>query len=105
MAETTSPAARLEGLTLASGWKITGRVAELPGATGGNFSCQYTVEKDGRQAFLKALDYSKAEQIAEEMGVDQVVALQSLVAAYNFERNLLYECAKKRMDRVVVALE
>ena len=102
---TISPAAKLEGLTLTSGWRITGRIEELPGGTGGSFSCQYTVEKNGRQAFLKALDYSKAEQIAEELGVDQLVALQSLVEAYNFERNLLYECAQKRMDRVVIALE
>lgn len=102
---TTSPAEKLEGLTLASGWRVTGRVAELPGGTGGNFSRQYTVEKGGKRAFLKALDYSQAEQIASQTGVDQVVALQSLVGAYNFERNLLYDCKKKRMDRVVVALE
>ena len=76
-----------------------------PGATGGQFSCPYVVEREGRRAFLKALDYSKADEIAKQLGIDIPTALQSLVAAYNFERNLLQDCAQKRMDRVVVALE
>jgi len=63
------------------------------------------VEREGKHAFLKALDYSKAEEVAQQSGIDELHALQTLVEAYNFERNLLYECAKKRMDRVVVALE
>src|SRR5579884_2655268 len=99
------PAARLEGLTLQSGWRVVKLMDIPPGATGGQFSCPYLVEKDGRQAFLKALDYSKAEDIAAQAGVDIPTALQWLIAAYNFERNLLQECARKRMDRVVVALE
>ena len=99
------PAARLEGLTLDSGWRVIERVPTQDGATGGCFSCSYIVEKDSRKAFLKALDYSKAEEIASQMSVDIPTALQHLIAAYNFERNLLRQCAQKRMDRVVVALE
>jgi eukaryotic-like serine/threonine-protein kinase len=105
MATTEPPAARLEGLTLDTGWRVTSRLPDLPGKTGGYFSCQYTVERDGHQAFLKALDYSKAEEIARQCGIDELHALQILVEAYNFERDLLYECAEKRMDRVVIAME
>jgi eukaryotic-like serine/threonine-protein kinase len=95
----------LEGLTLQSGWRVLSRLEEYPGKTGGCFSCPYIVEKDGRRAFLKALDYSQAEDIASQLGSDIPTALQMLVAAYNFERNLLRDCAQKRMDRVVTALE
>lgn|SRR5208337_2790574 len=105
MATPTPPAARLEGLTLESGWRATLRLPDLPGRTGGYFSCQYMVERDGHHAFLKALDYSKAEEIAKQSGIDELHALQILVEAYNFERDLLYECARKRMDRVVIAIE
>lgn len=102
---TPSPAARLEGLSLDSGWRIVKRVKDQPGKTGGCFSCSYIVEKDGRRAFLKALDYSEAEKISRESGIDIPTALQLLTQAYNFERNLLQDCKQRRMDRVVVALE
>jgi serine/threonine protein kinase len=100
-----SPAARLKGLTLQSGWVVVEEVQRLPGATGGQFSCSYRIEREGRQAFLKALDYSKAEEMALVAGIDIPTALQYLVQAYNFERNLLQECTRKRMDRIVMALE
>ena len=99
------PAARLEGMTLQSGWRVVKHIEDHPGKSGGCFSCSYIVEKDGRQAFLKALDYTQAETIAKHSGIDVLTALQLLIEAYNFERNLLKDCATKRMDRVVVALE
>jgi serine/threonine protein kinase len=100
-----SPAARLKGLTLRSGWVVTEELPRLPGATGGQFSCGYKVQKDGKTAFLKALDYSKAKEIALATGIDTLTALQGLINAYQFERNLLWECKQKRMDRIVVPLE
>lgn len=99
------PAARLEGLELQSGWKVIERVKIQPGATGGCFSCAYIVEKNGKKAFLKALDYSMAQEIVAQTRVDLPTALQHLIQSYNFERNLLKTCAEKRMDRVVTALE
>src|SRR5436305_8926186 len=94
------PAARLEGLTLPSGWRVVEKIDVPPGATGGQFSCPYIVEREGRRAFLKALDYSKAEDIAQQAATDIPAALQWLIAAYNFERNLLRQCVQRRMDRV-----
>src|ERR1700704_6318496 len=105
MAKRLQPAAKLEGMTLETGWRVVRRIEEHPGKTGGCFSCPYVVEKNGREAFLKALDYSEAEEMANRMGIDIPAALQILVEAYNFERNLLKECAQKRMDRVVAAIE
>lgn len=92
-------------MTLSSGWVVTEEVQQLPGATGGQFSCGYKVQKDGKIAFLKALDYSKAKEIAAATGIDTLTALQGLINAYQFERNLLRDCKQKRMDRIVVALE
>jgi serine/threonine protein kinase len=92
-------------LTLSSGWVVTEEIQRLPGATGGQFSCGYRVQRDGKIAFLKALDYSKAEEIAQAAGIDTLTALQALINAYQFERNLLQDCKQKRMDRIVVALE
>ena len=99
------PAARLKGLTLSSGWLVTEEIPRPPGGTGGYFSCAYRVQKNGKTAFLKALDFSKAAEMAAATGVDNLTALQSLVNAYQFERNLLRDCKQKRMDRVVMALE
>ena len=99
------PAARLKGLTLSSGWVVTEEIQRQPGATGGQFSGGYKVQRDGRVAFLKALDYSKAEEIALATGIDTLTALQGLINAYQFKRNLLRDCKQKRMDRIVVALE
>jgi serine/threonine protein kinase len=92
-------------MTLQSGWRVIDRIQAQPDGTGGFFSCSYIVERNGSKAFLKALDYSKAEEIAKQSGVDIPTALQYLIQAYNFERTLLKQCAQKHMDRVVVALE
>jgi serine/threonine protein kinase len=105
LANPEPPAARLEGLELPSGWKVVQRVKVQPGGTGGCFSCAYLVEREGKKAFLKALDYSQAEMIVAHSGFDLPTALEYLIQAYNFERNLLKTCAQKRMDRVVTALE
>jgi serine/threonine protein kinase len=105
MVTSLPPAARLEGLTLKSGWRVIERVKDRPEKTGGCFSCSYLVERDGKQAFLKALDYSQAEEISRQSGIDIPTALQLLIQAYNFERNLLQQCAQSHMDRVVIALE
>src|SRR5271163_4759047 len=105
MTDPSPPAARLEGRRLQSGWRVTKLIPKQPGQTGGCFSIPYVVEKDGRRAFLKALDYSQAEQLSQQSGIDTPAALQILIEAYNFERNLLKECNKKHMDRVVVAIE
>jgi serine/threonine protein kinase len=97
---TISPAAMLEGLTLAGGWKVGGKISRSPTATGGCFSESYTVSREGEHGFLKALDYSLALEQP-----DQVAALQELTAAYLHERSLLEKCAAERLSHVVTALD
>ncbi len=93
------PAYKLEGLTLAGGWKV-GEMHRPEDATGGRYSVCYHVERNGQKAFLKALDFSKAT--SEE---DLPRAIQALTEAYNFERELLNKCRQQGMDRVVRPLE
>jgi|SRR5580693_4643463 serine/threonine protein kinase len=94
------PASRLRGLTLPGDWTADKELTGLSD-TGGNFSYGYQVtHKDGRKAFLKALDYSRALR-----SPDPPKALQALTAAYLFERNILQTCRSKRMDRVVQSIQ
>ena len=91
------PAEMLLGLTVGNGWRVKEKLAAPPGATGGNFSVGYVVENGRQQAFLKALDYSRALRAP-----DPARALQALTEAYNFERDVLGRC--RGMSRVVAAI-
>lgn len=92
-----SPAFQLVGLSLDGGWFVKKRVEGPPGATGGRFSCGYEiVDRDGNEAFLKALDYTSAFR-----SPDPPSALNALTAAFVFERDLLRRCRTKRLDRIV----
>ena len=94
------PASKLRGLALSGGWTADKELTGLSD-TGGNFSYTYQVtHEDGRKAFLKALDYSRALRAP-----DPPAALQALTAAYLFERNLLQTCKSRRMDRVVQSVD
>jgi eukaryotic-like serine/threonine-protein kinase len=96
-----NPAGRLLGITLSTGWRVAEKIPRQPGSTGGHFSAGYIVKStEGKTAFLKALDFSKAFS-----SDDPARALQALTEAFNFERDLLIRCRDKRLDRVVVALE
>ena len=56
-----SPAERLMGMDLEGGWKVIASIENDINSTGGNFSKCYIVKKDdGKEAFLKALDFSRA---------------------------------------------
>ncbi len=91
----------LEGRTLANGWKVVAPAPTGVNSTGGNFSKSYIVEApDGRRAFLKALDYSRAFK-----SPDPARTLQALTEAFNFERDTLLRCRENRLDRIVVALD
>lgn len=97
---TVPPAQRLKGLVLTGGWVVAVPVHRAAGATGGNFSCCYLAKhQDGREAFVKALDYSCALKSG-----DSAAALNSLTAAFIFERDLLARCRDRRMDRITRAI-
>lgn len=95
------PAECLVGLELEGGWHVDSIRHKHPKGTGGNFSVGYLVaHNDGRKAYLKALDFT----IAFEQS-DYTRALQDLTTAYNFERDLLEKCRKKRLKRIVIPLD
>lgn len=97
----STPAEKLNGLTLENGWIVGNMIPKKPGHTGGHFSCSYEVRNtDGRDAFLKAMDYSAAMA-----SPDPAAELNALTSAFLFEREVLEECAEKKMSRIVKAIE
>src|SRR5439155_2254454 len=76
-------------------WTVVEAIELAEDHTGGHFSQGYVVKrKDGLQAFLKALDFSKA--LTSE---DPARALQAMTEAFNFERDILSQC--RGLDRIV----
>lgn len=110
MAE-TNPARLLAGRVL-DGNGVRWRVKELlppgSGATGGCFSVRYLVERldpngtpTGDEAFMKALDYSRAGSI----GLSFIDGLKFFIDAFVWERDLVEQCSAKRMSNVVLGLD
>lgn len=96
----SNPAQLLLGYELEGGWKVIQKVDPGPLATGGHFSVGYLVKRsDGKDGYLKALDFSAAFQEA-----DVARALEAMTRAYNFERDLLNKCRDRKMKRVVTPL-
>lgn len=92
-------AERLEGMTLEGGWKVVRKIPHVP-SSGGAFSVAYIVkDKDGKEHFLKALDFSEAFN-AE----DPARELQKLTESYNHERDILEHCKDRKLSRVVLAV-
>jgi eukaryotic-like serine/threonine-protein kinase len=96
-----SAAAKLVGLTLPNGWKVTTHVQRNQNGTGGTFSQSYVVEKDGSVGFLKAFDFEEAF----EPGVNTAEVIEILTAAYNHECDVLEHCRNRRHSNVVLAID
>lgn len=94
------PAAQLHGCHLDDGWIVGERIDQPLGSTGGNFSFGYRARHPRKgDAFLKALDYSRALRHD-----DVPAALKSLVDAYVYERDLLTECSRAGLSKVILPL-
>ena len=95
-----SPSEQLNGKNLDGGWKVIELIKHQDCATGGNFSVCYIVESDnGRKAFLKALDISRAS-----LSDDPAKTLEKITSAFNFERDLYEKCKDCGLSRVVTAI-
>ena len=93
-------AGMLAGMTLDDGTIVVRRLDSGPNATGSAFSVGYLVRlTDGREAFLKAIDFSQALSAA-----DPARELQAMTEAFNFERDILAKCHDERLDYVVHAV-
>ncbi len=86
----------LLGTQLDDGWVVTREVVRSIKATGGCFSKSYIVTRNGKEAFMKALDYMQALQ-----SVDPATLLHTLTQEFLFEKGILRECEARRMRRVV----
>jgi eukaryotic-like serine/threonine-protein kinase len=95
------PAAQLTGLRLEGGWTVLERYPISAASTGGFFSYGYIVKHDnGTRAFLKALDFFATDPNA----TDPLRAMQDVIVAFNFERDVLERCGNRNLRRVVRAL-
>ncbi len=97
----STAAERLEGIQLENGWLVGPPITRTNAQTGGYFSTSYrVVNDDGREAFLKAMDYERALAAA-----DPAAEMNLLTSAYLFEREVVRECGNRRMSRVVRAID
>lgn len=89
----------LTGLTLDGGWVVAELLPKLSIQTGGVFSCSYRIEhRDGRKAFLKAMDFEAALRDPDPAG-----KLKELTEAFVFERSIVELCGARKLSRVVRA--
>jgi eukaryotic-like serine/threonine-protein kinase len=90
----------LEGVTLEGDWAVTKMVKKRPWQSGGCFSAGYLVKHPDRgPAFLKVFDFSEHLRFAEPTKV-----LETMVKAFNFEKEILELCNGSNLDRVVKAI-
>jgi serine/threonine protein kinase len=100
---TEVPAAHLLGRDLPGGWRVVEVWSQDYSNSGGEFSIAYYVEnRDGRRAFMKALNVSAALGAGEGRVVDR---LKAFADAYVYERDLLRTCRNRRLSRVIRLLD
>lgn len=85
----------LTGKTTPGGWVIGDQVSYPPDHTGGYFSDCYFVEKEGKKAFLKALDIEKFD----------IANLMNLMLGFEYESNLVTLCRERKLGRIVQVIE
>lgn len=94
---------RLTGLTLNNGWLVKNMLEKSKDDSGGMFSVSYVVERDGKDHFLKAFDFS---DIFMEPNPDIMMSkLRNATEFYENEKEILHLCKDRRLSRVVVALD
>lgn len=91
---------RLTGMTLPDGWLVARALGRPAGGTGGLFSDSYEVERAGKKAFLKALDFSRAF----EPGEDTLSRLREFISSFENERDVLEHCRGRKLSHVTLAL-
>lgn len=89
----STPAQLLKGQTI-NGWHVDSQLETFQGQTGGHFSTGYFVSKDGKKAFLKAMDLSRAI-------LQGLKAVELATRQFNFERDLLCLCRDERLSHIV----
>jgi len=94
------PREQLAGEKLSGGWKVI-RMLTKKSSTGSNFSVGYLVENDdGRQGFLKAMDYLEAL-----MHPNALEMLKQFADIYLFEKQICEICRDRHFRRIVHAID
>ncbi|HCV05074.1 MAG TPA: hypothetical protein DG048_20775 [Pseudoalteromonas sp.] len=93
------PSTNLVGMKTECNWEVIQRI-DTQQTSGGNFCTRYlVVNPQGKIAFLKAMDLSRA--FKEE---DELKALQTLTSEYLFEQEILFFCKDKKLPNVVTPI-
>lgn len=93
----------LAGRTLKNDWIVTEKIEPKPGSTGGFFSVCYTVKKEDKTAFLKALNFNAFFQMFRGKSVVEIINEQT--KAYQFEKDLLLKCKNNRLSKVSIIID
>jgi len=91
-----TPKHLLLGLTLASGMLLEERLDPPDGSSGGNFGTGYKATRDGKLAFVKAIDFVEALSAP-----DPLKRLSELANVASFEKDVLEYCTKLGMTKVL----
>ena len=98
-----NPADNLKGLLLNNRWEVLDKIIKDENGTGGFFSKSYVVleKTTGRNAFLKALDYSAAF----DRQTKQIETLNDMTNAYLYEKRICEICSVGKLDKIVKILD
>jgi len=95
-------ASNLVGKTI-NGWFVERKISK-DGGTGGAFSSGYVVhDKNGRRAFMKAINIGYAIKMWK--GVNRTDLINEITAEFKYERDILDLCGRNKMDRIVRAID
>lgn len=104
MDDTMFAACNLEGQTI-NNWYIKEKLPKADrskGESGGNFSICYIVNKDGRDFFMKVLNYQMIITKPLPTGVSRSEYMETALKEFNYEKNLSKYCKDKRISKVVL---
>lgn len=89
----------LVGHTLSNGWKIMRKLEKDPskGQTGGNFSICYLAERDGKEYFVKVINFMDV--------ISSVDETNQRTTEFLFERDLSNYCRDRNVKNVAIMLD
>jgi serine/threonine protein kinase len=104
MAKSNPNAQALIGYTFKTGWKVKREHLRPDNATGGAFSICLDVEKDGKEYFMKALDFDAHLRKNDNDG-DEVKAINDMTAQHLYEERLCKICKDGNLKKVVHVID
>lgn len=104
MAKSNPNAQALIGYTFKTGWKVKREHLRPDNATGGAFSICLDVEKDGKEYFMKALDFDAHLRKSDNAG-DEVKAINDMTAQHLYEERLCKICKEGNLKKVVHVID